>query len=114
MPNVSSPEENWNFSSSEEIIKPHPLDVKYPHICFNCKRGLKFEELFHANKREINQGLIAGHHYSDLLKFDMPLYRSLKKLWRSQVVEFYCCKCFTDKKILDNYFHKSANEFFCT
>ncbi len=62
------------------------LDIKYPHVCFKCKKKLKFKELFNANRKNC---------YS----FDMPLYRKLKKLWRSQVVEFYCCECFSDAKI---------------
>ena len=57
------------------------LDIKYPHICFKCKRKLKFIELYGINRE-----------YSEA--FNMPLYKRLKKLWKSPYVEFYCCVCF--------------------
>ncbi len=67
-------------------IKPHPLDKKYPHVCFECKKPLKFEELFQANTKD--------EYYKFGGCFNMPLYRRLKKLWRSQIIEFYCCNCY--------------------
>ena len=74
-------EERWTH-----LTKPHPLDRRYPHSCFNCKRGLKFLELFQANTK--------NKYYRNGGCFDMPLYRKLKKLWRSKDIEFYCCTCF--------------------
>ena len=71
--------------------KPHPLDRRYPHVCFECKKPLKFEELFRANIYLYNPKHIRRF---DTIDFDMPLYRRLKKLWRSQVIEFFCCNCF--------------------
>ncbi len=67
------------------------LDTKYPHECFNsnCHRPLIFRELFAANNGiyDLNVGYKA---------FNMPLYRKLKRLWKSQIVEFYCCNCFDE------------------
>ena len=68
-------------------FKPHILDKKYPHVCFKCKKSLKFGELFMANRKD--------HYFNH--RFDIPLYRKLKKLWRSQVIEFYCCECYLKK-----------------
>lgn len=65
--------------------KPHILDNKYPHVCFECKRELKWVELYTANCEDI--------------RFNMYAYRKLKKLWKSQVVEFYCCNCFQHRPI---------------
>ncbi len=74
------------------------LDIKYPHVCFKCKDKLTFKELFDANRN-----IYGDNSYPPLsdqtINFDMPNYRKLKKLWRSQVVEFYCCECFTDRKV---------------
>ena len=74
----------------EWIGPPRPkhsnhLDIKYPHICFKCKRKLKFIELYGINRE-----------YSEA--FNMPLYKRLKKLWKSEFVKFYCCTCFTMEK----------------
>ncbi len=77
------------------------LDIKYPHVCFKYKEKLTFKELFNANRRKENYKKDFTFPNGDLryLDFDMPLYRKLKALWRSQVVEFYCCKCFIDAKV---------------
>ncbi len=70
------------------IDKPHPLDVKYSHVCYSrfCGKQLRFEELFQANTK--------NEYYRNGGCFDIPLYRKLKKLWRSKDVEFFCCTCF--------------------
>lgn len=77
---------------SIECLVINPLDVKYPHVCFKCKTPIIFEELFNANRR---------NHEFRKLQFDMPLYRSLKKLWKSKYVEFFCCTCHRKKKDLE-------------
>ncbi len=60
----------------------HILDIKYPHVCFKCKKSLCWKELYAAN--------------CDGIVFNMPVYKRLKKLWRSKVIEFYCCECYAD------------------
>ncbi len=62
--------------------KKHGLDIKYPHVCFKCKKDLYWVELFYANARSSFRG------------WDFKTYKKLKRLWRSKVVEFYCCKCY--------------------
>lgn len=65
----------WGYSFS--IIgepKRGALDEKYPHKCRGCNKELYFAELLLANPE---------------LK---PEY--VKKLWKSQSVEFYCCSCY--------------------
>ena len=70
-----------------EWVKPkymnhsNHLNTKYPHVCFKCKRELRFIELYGINRE-----------YSEA--FNIPLYKRLKKLWKSPYVEFYCCVCF--------------------
>ena len=73
-------------------IKKHPLDVKYPHVCFKCKTPIIFGELFNANRRNYEYGK---------LQFDIPLYRRLKKLWKSHFVEFFCCTCHRKKQDIE-------------
>ncbi len=76
-----------NSASDWLRIPPtHILDRRYPHVCFECKKLLKFEELFLANMGTGGPVMYAN--------FDMPLYRRLKKLWRSRDVQFFCCNCF--------------------
>ena len=60
----------------------HILDIKYPHICFKCKKELSWVELFNANM-------------NDFWSFNAYKgYKILKKLWRSRDIEFYCCSCY--------------------
>lgn len=70
----------------------HYLDVRYPHICFKCKTPVIFRELFNANRRNYEYGK---------LQFDMPLYRRLKKMWKSRFVEFFCCTCHRKKQDIE-------------
>ncbi len=60
--------------------KKHILDRKYPHVCFECQTPLKFQELLDAN--------------SCTAFLDVDMYKRMKKLWRSRVIEFYCCLCY--------------------
>ncbi|KKN56965.1 hypothetical protein LCGC14_0566870 [marine sediment metagenome] len=69
------------------------LDIKYPHVCFKCKTNLTFKELFDANRKN---GLECINYFRD---FDMPLYRKLKRLWKSEYVQFYCCECLPEFKV---------------
>lgn len=79
-----------------KIVKPHPLDVKYPHVCFKCKKPLEWTELLNVNRT------IEFDQYGNIVTFDMTIYKRLKKLWRSQVIEFYCCECFNIKENYTN------------
>ncbi len=63
--------------------KKHILDINYPHSCFICKEALYWEELFSVNM-EIQEWSRGNY----------KTYKQIKKLWRSQVIEFYCCNCF--------------------
>lgn len=78
-----------------ETPKPHILDTKYPHVCFKCKRELKFRELYDANN--VNEMIFYTPYMKELLGYNVPLYRKLKKWWKSRVIEFYCCQCFREK-----------------
>ncbi len=55
-------------------VKKSRIDEKYPHICFNCKRELRFEEMCAVNTNKDKD--------------------HLKKLWKLEEIEFYCCSCF--------------------
>lgn len=61
-------------------IVPNKYDTKYPHICFQCKRPLQYE---HALGKAFDQGFTVEQH---------------KKMWKSAVVEYYCCNCYDRKK----------------
>ena len=77
----------WSLIPAHE--EKHLLDINYPHVCFRCKKPIYWRELFLANRERTKGGR--------MLEFNMPLYRKLKKLWKSQIVEFYCCECFNIK-----------------
>ncbi|KKM14449.1 hypothetical protein LCGC14_1705990 [marine sediment metagenome] len=64
--------------------KPDKMDVKYPHVCYGCHNKLKFSHLCSRN-----------------LKSDHSNEKHLKKLWKSAVVEFYCCECYGKQKVKD-------------
>lgn len=89
-------------------VRQHRLDVKYPHRCFKCKKPLLWLELYDANVDHVVVRRVIYSFDSHLpvrtyhclgLKWNFKAYKRLKKLWRSQVVEFYCCFCF--KKMND-------------
>lgn len=84
-------ESPWQVRNYSIKPKVHHLDKKFPHVCFKCKKELKFEELFVANSSFINH-------------FDMPLYRKLKNWWKSRFIEFYCCECYNIENSNINHF----------
>ncbi len=98
----------YSITEVRNKIKPHPLDRRYPHFCFECKKPLKFEELFDANITYYNSPNAIWRRSK--LNFDMPLYRKLKKLWRSQVIEFYCCNCYRKKDMPNLSFSPSGRD----
>lgn len=53
------------------------IDKKYPHICFRCKKPLKFMELRAANRDKEES--------------------YLKNLWELEGIEFFCCTCYKEK-----------------
>ena len=65
------------------LEKRHILDIKYPHVCFKCKKTLYWSELYGRNR---------------LYELDYKSYKKLKLLWRSQIIEFYCCTCYERRK----------------
>ncbi len=85
-------------------LNPHILDKKYPHSCYNpdCKKSLYFEELYNTNMRIVKDTDTIGYgNFVRYMDFDMPLYRRLKKLWRSPIIEFYCCDCYNFKELIE-------------
>lgn len=67
-------------------IVPNKYDKKYPHICFECKQKLQYK---HALGKAKDQGFTEEQH---------------KKMWKSAVVEYYCCTCY-DRKQGGNHNH---------
>lgn len=66
-------------------IKTHPMDKKYPHTCFKCGKSLRWTELLSSNGL-YKHGGIRDNIYEQ--------YKHFKKLWRSKVIQFYCCLCY--------------------
>ena len=75
-------------------VKQHPMDVKYPHVCFECHRKLFWEELLETNILE-NLRNVREMRYKNYIKYQEK-YKQLKKLWRSPYVQLYCCRCYAD------------------
>lgn len=55
-------------------------DKKYPHICFKCKQKLQYK---HALGKAKDKGYTEEQH---------------KKMWKSAIVEYYCCRCYDTKE----------------
>ena len=71
------------------VCKRDPLDVKYPHECYdsNCNYKLTFKELLGRNASiKIDGCVLNFYNYKD--------YKHLKKLWKSKYVQFLCCQCY--------------------
>ncbi len=68
----------------------HILDIHYPHKCHKCKTPLYWVELYHANVNHI----VYNRARDMSLQWDFKKYKELKELWRSKVVQFYCCECY--------------------
>lgn len=49
---------------------------KYEHVCFDCKKTLKYE---HVYKKAYEGGMTE---------------QQFNHIWRSKYVEFYCCSCY--------------------
>lgn len=71
----------------------HILDIHYPHKCHKCKTPLYWVELYNANATQTftryNLEYIGRKHI-----WDFETYKRLKKLWRSEVIQFFCCDCY--------------------
>ena len=86
----------YGFIGCDVVSSPlHPLDTKYPHECYYCGRELYFKELLDRNAKITQKGIrgIRGLKVS----YDYAKYKHLKKLWRSKVVQFYCCRCYDER-----------------
>lgn len=59
---------------------PEKYDKKYPHKCFLCKTPLQYRHALGKAKEQ---------NFTE---------EQFKKMWKSEVVEFYCCRCFDRKK----------------
>ena len=59
-------------------VKKSKIDKIYPHVCFKCKRALRFAEMCTANLNEDKE--------------------YLKKLWELEEIEYYCCECYNNAK----------------
>lgn len=73
--------------------KPHPMDAHYPHECQQCKKPLRWSELFRRNAR-----ILSFRNSKNIIKYDYEKYKQLKQWWRSKHVEFLCCSCFAIEK----------------
>ncbi len=70
---------NSEYSEAEyHPVKKSKIDEKYLHICFNCKRELRFVEMCAANTNKDKD--------------------RLRKLWKLEEIEFYCCSCYKNAK----------------
>jgi len=83
--------------------KPHKMDVKYPHKCFGCKKDLKWAELLQANSVPLT-----GDDSGNIRK-----RVDFKNMWKSEVIEFYCCSCFRKEeyKNREDTIENAYNEF---
>ena len=78
---------SFRYSTNINISpKQHPLDIKYPHKCFGCGTPLSWYELLTANLPHLFRAIFTKKNYEK--------YKRLKKLWRSNFIQFYCCDCF--------------------
>ena len=68
-----------DFGVYTSPFKSIKLDKKYPHICFKCKKPLRFMELRAANMSEDEN--------------------HLKNLWKLEGIEFFCCTCYAKKEV---------------
>lgn len=75
----------------------HILDLHYPHKCHRCKKPLYWEELYDANAGRVIMICDRDHFARIGPKWDFKTYKRLKKLWRSKVIQFYCCDCYRIK-----------------
>lgn len=92
---TEDPSDCVNYEDSGEDSKEsweHPLDIKYPHKCYNCGDLILWKELLIENGvfRGSYKYIYTGKGYLDLFK----KYKHLKKLWKSKVIQFYCCDCY--------------------
>lgn len=62
-------------------------DKKYPHKCFQCKQILQYK---HALGKAQEQGFTEEQH---------------KKMWKSAIVEYYCCNCYSRKERGNNQYN---------
>ena len=58
----------------------HKLDEDYPHICYKCKKKLKYLEAWHEVKKT------------------KMTEEKFQHLWELEQIEFYCCSCY-DKEV---------------
>ena len=84
----------------------HELDKKYPHVCFGCKSELSWEELLDRNISLWRKEVPIGNTKLKTINIDT---RYLEKLWKSCIVEFYCCGCFKFEQI-SNLLNESIKE----
>lgn len=90
------------FTCNMTEIKQHPMDRHYPHICFKCKHDLIWRELVTRNIHwEFKRYLITFKNDIKIVSLknwidNIKQYRHLKQLWRSSVVQFYCCDCYDE------------------
>lgn len=56
--------------------KKHQLDEDYPHICYKCKKKLKYLEAW----KEVKETKMTEEKF--------------QHLWELEQIEFYCCSCY--------------------
>lgn len=67
-------------------IAPNKYDKDFPHQCFKCKQQLQYK---HALGKAKQQGYTEKQH---------------KKMWKSAIVEYYCCMCYERKQRANTHF----------
>lgn len=69
----------WNGGGHPRLNPnvPNKYDKKYPHLCWKCKQPLQYN---HALGKAKEKGFTEEQH---------------KKMWKSAIVEYYCCNCYS-------------------
>lgn len=87
--------------------KRDPLDVRYPHRCFNsnCRMPLTFRELLNRNaliSSPDRKSILCsdGIYRYDVIFYAYEKYKHLKKLWKCKYVKFLCCQCYDSRNEL--------------
>lgn len=81
----------------------HHLDKRFPHVCFKCKKKLKYK---HALGRALHEFIMSinfdiknnkknnWNYYKEILKET----KQFRKWWKNAIIQFYCCSCFNPIK----------------
>jgi hypothetical protein len=88
------------------------MDRKYPHVCFQCKKELKYRHAYNQACDKYNiyrkeafdiprlpnlSGMSPDKALIKDVKKSHTFEKQFRKWWRSKYVQFLCCDCFRGK-----------------